>query len=230
MFKTKQKNISFFSSITIHSLLLFLFYSIALHDGSISNGPIQLGFAPGAGGGDVGLIENEEKIINDALPKEDLIKEKKSETQKEIVGDKKNTASTQGNPSGGTGTGGSGIGNGSKSGLSLGLLAPPPKPKEEIYLIAVDEMPEPIGGIEKITSKIIYSPEAKRKGISGTVFVLAYIDENGSVRKTLLTKGIGNGCDEAAMNAVASTRFRPGKDKGRYVKVQVQIPVPISIP
>ena len=90
-------------------------------------------------------------------------------------------------------------------------------------------MPEPIGGMQKIISQVIYPVEAKRNGIAGTVFVLAFVDENGSVRKTLLTKGIGGGCDEAALRVISASRFKPGKDKGRYVKVQIQIPVPFRL-
>ncbi len=38
-------------------------------------------------------------------------------------------------------------------------------------------------------------------------------------------KGIGAGCDEAARDAVIATKFKPGKQRGVPVKVQVSIPV-----
>ena len=114
------------------------------------------------------------------------------------------------------------------------LSAPPPPPKEErkrvieeepTYFVAVEEMPEPIGGIKAIHDLIIYPEIAKRAGIEGKVYVLAYLNEEGIVVKTEIIKGIGGGCDEAAENAVKHTKFTPGKQRGKPVKVQVMIPI-----
>lgn len=108
---------------------------------------------------------------------------------------------------------------------------PPPKVEEEdedaepVFFVAVEEMPEPIGGISAIQEKIIYPEIAKRAGVQGRVFVKAYVDENGNVNKVELIRGIGAGCDEAAMEAVKQTRFKPGKQRGKPVKVQVTVPV-----
>ncbi|MBU1095383.1 MAG: energy transducer TonB [Ignavibacteriae bacterium HGW-Ignavibacteriae-2] len=108
---------------------------------------------------------------------------------------------------------------------------PPPQAKEEVeevepvFFVAVEEMPDPIGGIEGIQKKIVYPEIAKRAGVQGRVFVKAFVDENGNVNKVELIKGIGAGCDEAAMAAVQQTKFKPGKQRGKPVKVQVTVPV-----
>ena len=86
-------------------------------------------------------------------------------------------------------------------------------------------MPEPIGGIAAIQSKIVYPEIAKRAGVEGKVYVKAYIDKNGDVTKAVVLKGIGAGCDEAALKAVKETKFKPGKQRGKPVNVQVSIPV-----
>ncbi len=109
------------------------------------------------------------------------------------------------------------------------IEAPPP-PKEEIeeeptYFVAVEEMPGPIGGIKAIQEKIVYPEIAKRAGVEGKVYVLAFVNEKGDVTKAQIIKGIGAGCDEAALNAVLKTRFTPGKQRGKPVKVQVSIPI-----
>ncbi|MFZ2322960.1 MAG: energy transducer TonB [Ignavibacteriaceae bacterium] len=110
--------------------------------------------------------------------------------------------------------------------------APPPPPKEEkkveeepTYFVAVEEMPEPIGGIAEIQKKIVYPEIAKRAGVEGKVYVLAFVDETGLVTDAKIIKGIGAGCDEAALSAVKKTKFKPGKQRGKAVKVQVSIPV-----
>jgi len=110
------------------------------------------------------------------------------------------------------------------------VSAPPPPPVEEEevapqFFVAVEEMPEPIGGIEAIQKRIIYPEIAKRAGVQGRVFVKAFVDENGNVIKAEIIKGIGAGCDEAAIKAVMATKFKPGRQRGKPVKVQVSIPI-----
>jgi periplasmic protein TonB len=107
---------------------------------------------------------------------------------------------------------------------------PPPKVEKKVeeepqYFVAVEEMPEPIGGIAAIQSKIVYPEIAKRAGIEGKVYVLAFVDESGTVTKAQIIKGLGAGLDDAALNAVKATKFKPGKQRGKPVKVQVSIPI-----
>lgn len=115
--------------------------------------------------------------------------------------------------------------------FNANMDAPPPPPKEEkveeepTYFVAVEEMPQPIGGIKGIQEKIIYPEIAKRAGVEGKVYVLAFVDEKGNVTKANVIKGIGAGCDEAALDAVLKTKFKPGKQRGKPVKVQVSIPI-----
>lgn len=111
-------------------------------------------------------------------------------------------------------------------------VAAPPPPMEEAeeevpveFFVAVEEMPAPIGGIAAIQKNIIYPEIAKRAGVQGRVFIKAFVDETGVVRKAEVIKGIGAGCDEAAIDAVMKTRFKPGKQRGKPVKVQVSIPI-----
>ncbi len=108
--------------------------------------------------------------------------------------------------------------------------APPPKVEKKVeeepqYFVAVEEMPEPIGGIQAIQSKIIYPEIAKRAGIEGKVYVLAFVNEAGTVTKAQIIKGLGAGLDDAALKAVKATKFKPGKQRGKPVKVQVSIPI-----
>lgn len=113
------------------------------------------------------------------------------------------------------------------------------KPKEEIippkeekpvteepsFFVAVEEPPQPIGGLAAIQNKIVYPIAAKRQGIEGKVLIQAIIDENGNVAKAKIIKGIGSGCDEAALDAVKSSKFTPGKQRGKNVRVQITIPI-----
>jgi protein TonB len=110
------------------------------------------------------------------------------------------------------------------------ISAPPPKEvieeaEEPTFFVAVEEMPQPIGGLQGIQAKISYPEIAKRAGVEGKVFIRAFVDETGTVVNAEVVKGIGGGCDEAALDAIMKTKFTPGKQRGKPIKVQVTVPV-----
>ncbi len=107
----------------------------------------------------------------------------------------------------------------------------PPAPKQqasddsEEYFVAVEEMPQLIGGMTALMKNLEYPELAIRAGIRGRVYVLAYVNEHGDVAKAEVLKGIGGGCDEAALAAVKKMRFIPGKQRGKAVRTRISIPV-----
>ena len=113
--------------------------------------------------------------------------------------------------------------------LNIASDIPPPPPSntqdDEEYFVAVEDMPQLIGGIESIQRNVIYPDLAIRAGVQGRVFVMAYVNTEGTVTRVEIIKGIGAGCDEAAITAVMKAKFLPGKQRGRAVKVKVSIPV-----
>ena len=104
---------------------------------------------------------------------------------------------------------------------------PPPKSEEseEEYFVAVEDMPEPVGGLTAIQRAVVYPEIARRAGLQGRVFILAYVNEKGEVTKAEVQRGIGGGCDEAAVAAVRKAKFVPGRQRGKPVKVRVSIPI-----
>lgn len=121
---------------------------------------------------------------------------------------------------GSKGSGGEGYGTGSGSGVAY--------QSQDVYRVAVEEMPEPYGGVEAIRSKVKSQISGSGVSSASSVYVLAFIDESGIVRKVQIAKGVGRGIDELIASAVQRTRFRPGKDKGRVVKVQMHISIPVA--
>ena len=100
--------------------------------------------------------------------------------------------------------------------------APPPPPSgPQVKFIPYDDPPVPLTPI-----KPKYPEIAQEAGIEGTVFIQAFIDKKGRVIKTTIIKGIPNtGLDEAAIEAIRKTRFRPAKQRERAVGVWISIPV-----
>jgi len=97
--------------------------------------------------------------------------------------------------------------------------------QEDAYKAVCDQMPEPVGGYEAIYKSMSYPEMAKKAGIQGKVYLLAYINEKGGVDDVKVVKSLGGGCDEAAVEAVKKTKFTQGKLQGQSVKVKLTIPI-----
>jgi len=90
---------------------------------------------------------------------------------------------------------------------------------------ALEDMPEIIGGLKSLQNSVVYPDLAVRSRIQGKVIVQALIDKEGNVESASILKGIGAGCDEAAVTAVMNTKFIPGKQRGKAVRVYVSVPI-----
>jgi protein TonB len=99
----------------------------------------------------------------------------------------------------------------------------------EIFQI-VEEMPSFPGGegklMEYVAKNIKYPQIARETGIQGRVFVGFVVEPDGSISNVKLLRGIGGGCDEEAMRVIKSLpKWKPGKQRGKPVRVSYQIPV-----
>jgi protein TonB len=109
-------------------------------------------------------------------------------------------------------------------------MPPPPPPKEDKkktqqVFVVVEHMPKLIGGLAALQRKIHYPELARKAGIEGRVYVQFVVDEHGHVQNPKVIRGIGGGCDEEALRAVKTARFRPGMQRGRPVKVRYSLPI-----
>lgn len=114
-------------------------------------------------------------------------------------------------------------------------LPPPPPPAEkeeeeepEIFVI-VEQSPELIGGLLGLQKKIKYPEIAKKAGVEGRVYIQFIVDEQGNVYNPIVTRGIGAGCDEEAIRAILTAKFRPGKQRGKAVKVKMSLPITFKL-
>ncbi len=98
----------------------------------------------------------------------------------------------------------------------------------------VEVKPEYPGGMKALgqffSENIKYPEAAKKKGISGKVYISFVIDKKGNITKAELKKGIGHGCDEEALRIVnLMPNWAPGKNKGKAVKVSMVLPVEFKL-
>ena len=88
-----------------------------------------------------------------------------------------------------------------------------------------DNMP----GLIDLAKKTRYPEIARKAGVEGRVTIQFIIDENGHVTESAVVRGIGAGCDEEALRVVREARFKPGKQRGKTVKVKMSLPITFKL-
>ena len=109
------------------------------------------------------------------------------------------------------------------------IFEEPEEEVDEIFTI-VEDQPEYPGGINEfykfVANNMRYPVQARRMGIEGRVFVQFVVQKDGSLEEVQVIKGIGAGCDEEAVRVIKKAKnWKPGKQRGRAVKVRMIIPI-----
>lgn len=105
--------------------------------------------------------------------------------------------------------------------------------EEQIFTI-VEDMPAFPGGeaeLFKYLGKAIKYPQmAQDAGISGVVYVTFVVGKDGKISDAKVLRGIGGGCDEEALRVVrAMPTWKPGKQRGKPVTVQYNLPIRFTL-
>lgn len=101
--------------------------------------------------------------------------------------------------------------------------------EQEIFQI-VEEMPSFPGGeqklLEYVAKNVKYPQIARESGIKGRVFISFVVEPDGSVSNVGVLRGIGGGCDEEAIRVVKNMpKWKPGKQRGKAVRVSYMLPI-----
>ncbi|NVO21339.1 MAG: TonB family protein [Bacteroidetes bacterium] len=104
----------------------------------------------------------------------------------------------------------------------------------DVILTEPEEMPEFPGGEEEMMKYLIksikYPQIARRAEISGCVYVTFVVERDGTVTNPRILRGIGGGCDEECLRVVKNMpKWKPGKQKGKIVAVQFNMPVKFTL-
>lgn len=97
------------------------------------------------------------------------------------------------------------------------------------YLPFAEVMPQPKGGLPAIYKHITYPEIARQSGVQGKEYLLVYVDEKGNVDDVKVIKGLGAGCDQAAINGVKAVKFTPGENNGKPVKVKLSLAITFKL-
>ena len=98
----------------------------------------------------------------------------------------------------------------------------------------VEEMPEFPGGmpamIEFLQTNIKYPKDAIKQDVGGRVMVMFVVETDGSITNVRVARKVFPSLDEEAVRVVKTMpKWKPGKEKGRTVRVNFTLPVVFSI-
>lgn len=101
--------------------------------------------------------------------------------------------------------------------------------ESEVFVI-VEDMPEFPGGelaLRKyIADHIKYPVIAAENGIQGKVYVTFVVDKDGSVSNAHIVRGVDPSIDQEALRVVNSLpKWKPGKQRGKPVRVSYTVPI-----
>ncbi len=105
---------------------------------------------------------------------------------------------------------------------------------QDEVMVTVDEMPEYPGGIVALTNfmaqRVKYPVEAQRKGIQGKVYVNFIVEKDGSVGAVSIARGVYPDLDAEALRVVnLLPKWKPGKQKGKLVRVLYTVPINFAL-
>ena len=103
----------------------------------------------------------------------------------------------------------------------------------EIFTV-VENDPEFPGGMEALykylRENIKYPQLARDNNITGKVYVTFVVERDGSIANPRVLKDIGGGCGAEAIRVVKSMpKWNPGKQRGKAVRVQFNLPVNFNL-
>ncbi|MBT5273981.1 MAG: energy transducer TonB [Flavobacteriales bacterium] len=107
------------------------------------------------------------------------------------------------------------------------------KDDEEFFMV-VENMPEFPGGdlglMKYIQKNVKYPAIAKEYNITGKVYVSFIVDKKGSVTNVKIVRGVDKNLDAEAMRVVKSLpKYKPGKQRGKSVRVMFTIPINFTL-
>ena len=112
-------------------------------------------------------------------------------------------------------------------------LPPPPTPpveesreEEELEIfVVVEQMPEIIGGAQKVYELLSYPEIARQAGVEGLAVIQVVVEPTGLPGEITVARSASEILDQAAIDAVSRLRFEPGRQRGKAVRVRMAIPI-----
>jgi len=101
---------------------------------------------------------------------------------------------------------------------------------EAQVFVVVEDMPEYPGGLiglqKWINKNVRYPVIAQENGITGRVFVTFVVNKQGKVEQAKIVRGVDPSLDKEALRVINKMmKWKPGKQRGKAVKVSFTVPI-----
>ncbi len=99
---------------------------------------------------------------------------------------------------------------------------------EENIFMVVEDMPQfPGGNVTKWIAKNVKYPQlAQENGIQGKVYIKFVIEKDGSITDVQVSRGVDASLDREAVRVIkAMPKWKPGKQRGKAVRVSYTLPI-----
>jgi len=105
---------------------------------------------------------------------------------------------------------------------------------DEEFFMVVENMPQFPGGdlglMKYIQKHVKYPAIAKEYNITGKVYVSFIVDRQGKVTNVKIVRGVDKNLDAEALRVVKSLpKYKPGKQRGKAVRVMFTIPINFTL-
>lgn len=102
--------------------------------------------------------------------------------------------------------------------------------QSDVIFDIVEEQPEFPGGTVQlykfISDNFIYPQKCKRKNHQGKIYVSFVVEKDGSIEEVKILRGVDKDLDAEAIRIVKlMPKWKPGKQKGKLVKVRYNLPI-----
>ena len=114
--------------------------------------------------------------------------------------------------------------------FSIAIAEPDYESDDDDVLMVVEDMPEFLGGFQALSDYLrdnVKYPEACRKdSIQGRVIITFVVEKDGSICGAEVVKSVHEQLDTEALRAISTMpKWKPGKQRGKVVRVKYAIPV-----
>ena len=105
---------------------------------------------------------------------------------------------------------------------------------DDEFFMVVENMPEFPGGdlglMKYIKKNVNYPKIAKEYNITGKVYISFIVDKTGSVTNVKVVRGVDKNLDAEAVRVIKSLpKYKPGKQRGKAVRVMLTVPVNFTL-
>ena len=105
---------------------------------------------------------------------------------------------------------------------------------DEEFFMVVENMPQFPGGdlglMKYIQKHVKYPAIAKEYNITGKVYVSFIVDKQGKVTNVKIVRGVDKNLDAEAVRVIKSLpKYKPGKQRGKAVRVMFTVPINFTL-